>query len=146
VLLQLCAVYLFEYVAQGCAAKVRPKIEYNIGCPELYAGLSLCYQVTIHTLPILPGDNPYSPYATRWQSILSLLPGDNSYSFYTTRWQSILSLCYQVTIHTLLSTRWQSILSLLPGDNPYSPSVRHKLVGAISQRLLQIWTWNFKGA
>ena len=65
VMLQLCAVYLFEYVAQGCAAKVRPKIEYNIGCPELYAGLSLCYQVTIHTLLILPGDNPYSPYAIR---------------------------------------------------------------------------------
>ena len=44
-LFQLCAVYLFEYIAQGCAAKVRPKKEYNIGCPELYASLSLCYQV-----------------------------------------------------------------------------------------------------
>lgn len=43
----LCAVYLFEYIAQGCAAKVRPKKEYNIGCPELYAGLSLCYQAGV---------------------------------------------------------------------------------------------------
>ncbi|KAL4224554.1 hypothetical protein ACF0H5_015256 [Mactra antiquata] len=43
----LCAVYLFEYIAQGCAAKVRPKIEYNVGCPELYAGLSLCYQAGV---------------------------------------------------------------------------------------------------
>lgn len=43
----LFAVYLFEYVAQGCAAKVRPKAEYNIGCPELYAGLSLCYQAGV---------------------------------------------------------------------------------------------------
>ncbi|WAR03849.1 CLN3-like protein [Mya arenaria] len=45
--INLCAVYLFEYVAQGCAAKVRPKKEYNIGCPELYAGLSLCYQAGV---------------------------------------------------------------------------------------------------
>lgn len=43
----LFAVYLFEYVAQGCAAKVRPKKEYNIGCPELYAALSLCYQAGV---------------------------------------------------------------------------------------------------
>ncbi|XP_052212437.1 battenin-like isoform X3 [Dreissena polymorpha] len=43
----LCVVYLFEYVAQGCAAKVRPKDEYHIGCPELYAGLSLCYQAGV---------------------------------------------------------------------------------------------------
>ncbi|XP_061181505.1 battenin-like [Saccostrea echinata] len=42
--LNLCAVYLFEYVAQGCAAKVRPKSEYNKGCPELFAALSFCYQ------------------------------------------------------------------------------------------------------
>ncbi|XP_060607372.1 battenin-like isoform X4 [Ruditapes philippinarum] len=45
--LNLSAVYLFEYIAQGCAAKVRPKSEYNIGCPELYAGLSLCYQAGV---------------------------------------------------------------------------------------------------
>jgi hypothetical protein len=45
-LFQLCIVYMFEYVAQGSAAKVRPKSEYNKGCPELYAGLSLCYQVS----------------------------------------------------------------------------------------------------
>lgn len=44
-LFQLCLVYMFEYVAQGSAAKVRPKAEYNTGCPELYAALSLCYQV-----------------------------------------------------------------------------------------------------
>lgn len=43
----LCAVYLFEYIVQGCAAKVRPKSEYNIGCPELYAALSLCYQAGV---------------------------------------------------------------------------------------------------
>lgn len=43
----LCIVYMFEYVAQGCAAKVRPKSEYNKGCPELYAGLSLCYQAGV---------------------------------------------------------------------------------------------------
>ncbi|VDI01087.1 battenin [Mytilus galloprovincialis] len=41
--LNLAAVYMFEYVAQGSAAKVRPKTEYNKGCPELYASLSLCY-------------------------------------------------------------------------------------------------------
>ncbi|XP_053384064.1 battenin-like isoform X2 [Mercenaria mercenaria] len=45
--LNLSAVYLFEYIAQGCAAKVRPKSEYNVGCPELYAGLSLCYQAGV---------------------------------------------------------------------------------------------------
>lgn len=45
---QLCAVYLFEYVAQGCAAKVRPASEYNKGCPELFAALSFCYQVQVH--------------------------------------------------------------------------------------------------
>lgn len=45
--INLCAVYLFEYVAQGCAAKVRPSSEYHIGCPELYAGLSLCYQAGV---------------------------------------------------------------------------------------------------
>ncbi|XP_033752569.1 battenin-like [Pecten maximus] len=43
----LCAVYLFEYIVQGCAAKVRPKSEYNVGCPELYAALSLCYQAGV---------------------------------------------------------------------------------------------------
>ena len=43
----LCIVYMFEYVAQGSAAKVRPKSEYNKGCPELYAGLSLCYQAGV---------------------------------------------------------------------------------------------------
>lgn len=43
----LCAVYLFEYVVQGCSAKVRPKSEYNVGCPELYAGLALCYQAGV---------------------------------------------------------------------------------------------------
>ncbi|XP_052064252.1 battenin-like [Mytilus californianus] len=43
----LAAVYMFEYVAQGSAAKVRPKTEYNKGCPELYAGLSLCYQAGV---------------------------------------------------------------------------------------------------
>lgn len=43
----LCVVYMFEYVAQGSAAKVRPKNEYNIGCPELYASLSLCYQAGV---------------------------------------------------------------------------------------------------
>lgn len=45
---QLCAVYLFEYVAQGCASKVRPASEYNKGCPELFAALSFCYQVQVH--------------------------------------------------------------------------------------------------
>ncbi|CAC5391922.1 BTS [Mytilus coruscus] len=45
--LNLAAVYMFEYVAQGSAAKVRPKTEYNKGCPELYAGLSLCYQAGV---------------------------------------------------------------------------------------------------
>jgi len=45
--LNLFAVYLFEYVAQGCAAKVRPDSEYHVGCPELYAGLSLCYQAGV---------------------------------------------------------------------------------------------------
>lgn len=43
----ICTVYMFEYVAQGCAAKVRPKSEYNIGCPELYAALSFCYQAGV---------------------------------------------------------------------------------------------------
>ncbi|XP_048727981.2 battenin-like [Ostrea edulis] len=43
----LCVVYMFEYVAQGCAAKVRPKSEYNKGCPELYASLSFCYQAGV---------------------------------------------------------------------------------------------------
>ncbi|KAK3103540.1 hypothetical protein FSP39_019999, partial [Pinctada imbricata] len=43
----LCTVYVFEYVAQGCAAKVRPKSEYNKGCPELFAALSLCYQAGV---------------------------------------------------------------------------------------------------
>uniref|UniRef100_K1PV41 Battenin n=1 Tax=Magallana gigas TaxID=29159 RepID=K1PV41_MAGGI len=45
--LQLCAVYLFEYVAQGCASKVRPASEYNKGCPELFAALSFCYQAGV---------------------------------------------------------------------------------------------------
>ncbi|XP_078332911.1 battenin-like isoform X1 [Crassostrea virginica] len=45
--INLCAVYLFEYVAQGCAAKVRPKTEYNKGCPELFAALSFCYQAGV---------------------------------------------------------------------------------------------------
>ncbi|XP_063400661.1 battenin-like [Mytilus trossulus] len=45
--LNLAAVYMFEYVAQGSAAKVRPKSEYNKGCPELYASLSLCYQAGV---------------------------------------------------------------------------------------------------
>ncbi|XP_070199542.1 battenin-like isoform X3 [Littorina saxatilis] len=40
----LCAVYVFEYVARGCAAKVRPASEYHVGCPELYAAIQLCYQ------------------------------------------------------------------------------------------------------
>lgn len=43
--IQLSAVYMFEYVAQACANKVRPGKEYNVGCPELYASLQLCYQV-----------------------------------------------------------------------------------------------------
>jgi len=43
----LCAVYVFEYVARGCAAKVRPKDEYHKGCPELYAGIQLCYQAGV---------------------------------------------------------------------------------------------------
>ncbi|KAK7491428.1 hypothetical protein BaRGS_00017257 [Batillaria attramentaria] len=41
----LSAVYVFEYVARGCAAKVRPSSEYHVGCPELYAALQLCYQI-----------------------------------------------------------------------------------------------------
>ncbi|XP_041367716.1 battenin-like isoform X2 [Gigantopelta aegis] len=45
--LNLCAVYVFEYVARGCAAKARPSTEYNIGCPELYAALQLCYQAGV---------------------------------------------------------------------------------------------------
>lgn len=45
--LNLCAVYLFEYVAQGCASKVRPASEYNKGCPELFAALSFCYQAGV---------------------------------------------------------------------------------------------------
>eukprot|EP00058_Branchiostoma_floridae_P016113 XP_002601601.1 hypothetical protein BRAFLDRAFT_85830 [Branchiostoma floridae] len=40
-------VYLFEYVARACAAKVRPKDEYNIGCPELYSALQFCYQAGV---------------------------------------------------------------------------------------------------
>ncbi|KAK6192600.1 hypothetical protein SNE40_004044 [Patella caerulea] len=43
----LCAVYVFEYVARGCAAKVRHKSEYHVGCPELYAALQLCYQAGV---------------------------------------------------------------------------------------------------
>ncbi|XP_005106996.1 battenin [Aplysia californica] len=43
----LCAVYVFEYVARGCAAKARPKSEYHVGCPELYAALQLCYQAGV---------------------------------------------------------------------------------------------------
>ncbi|XP_046373340.2 battenin-like [Haliotis rufescens] len=43
----LAAVYVFEYVARGCAAKVRPKSEYHVGCPELYAALQLCYQAGV---------------------------------------------------------------------------------------------------
>lgn len=45
--LNLCVVYLFEYVAQGCAAKVRPMSDYNKGCPELFAALSFCYQAGV---------------------------------------------------------------------------------------------------
>ncbi|KAH9500453.1 G1/S-specific cyclin cln3 [Bulinus truncatus] len=45
--LNLCGVYVFEYVARGCAAKVRPSKEYNVGCPELYASLQLCYQAGV---------------------------------------------------------------------------------------------------
>ncbi|XP_076471720.1 battenin-like [Babylonia areolata] len=45
--LNLCAVYVFEYVARGCAAKVRPDKEYHVGCPELYAALQLCYQMGV---------------------------------------------------------------------------------------------------
>ncbi|CAL1541517.1 unnamed protein product [Lymnaea stagnalis] len=45
--INLCGVYVFEYVARGCAAKVRPSKEYNIGCPELYASLQLCYQAGV---------------------------------------------------------------------------------------------------
>ncbi|KAK3598100.1 hypothetical protein CHS0354_036083 [Potamilus streckersoni] len=43
----LAAVYMFEYVAQGCAAKVRPHTEYNASCPELFAGIALCYQAGV---------------------------------------------------------------------------------------------------
>ncbi|KAL3843107.1 hypothetical protein ACJMK2_021060 [Sinanodonta woodiana] len=43
----LAAVYMFEYVAQGCAAKVRPHSEYNASCPELFAGIALCYQAGV---------------------------------------------------------------------------------------------------
>lgn len=43
----LCLVYTFAYVAQGCAAKVRPKRGYNAGCPELYESLQLCYQAGV---------------------------------------------------------------------------------------------------
>ncbi|XP_070199541.1 battenin-like isoform X2 [Littorina saxatilis] len=43
----LCAVYVFEYVARGCAAKVRPASEYHVGCPELYAAIQLCYQAGV---------------------------------------------------------------------------------------------------
>ncbi|BFZ04039.1 hypothetical protein BsWGS_07078 [Bradybaena similaris] len=45
--INLSAVYMFEYVAQACAAKVRPSKEYNVGCPELYASLQLCYQAGV---------------------------------------------------------------------------------------------------
>ncbi|XP_059162551.1 battenin-like [Physella acuta] len=45
--INLCAVYVFEYVPQACAAKVRPSKEYHIGCPELYAALQLCYQAGV---------------------------------------------------------------------------------------------------
>lgn len=45
--INLCAVYVFEYVARGCAAKVRPTDEYHKGCPELYASLQLCYQAGV---------------------------------------------------------------------------------------------------
>ncbi|CAG5121414.1 unnamed protein product [Candidula unifasciata] len=45
--INLCAVYMFEYVAQACAAKVRSSKEYNVGCPELYASLQLCYQAGV---------------------------------------------------------------------------------------------------
>ncbi|KAK3756838.1 hypothetical protein RRG08_048884 [Elysia crispata] len=45
--INLCLVYIFEYVARGCAAKVRPTREYNVGCPELYAALQLCYQAGV---------------------------------------------------------------------------------------------------
>ncbi|KAI8783883.1 battenin isoform X1 [Biomphalaria glabrata] len=45
--LNLSGVYVFEYVARGCAAKVRPSKEYNVGCPELYASLQLCYQAGV---------------------------------------------------------------------------------------------------
>lgn len=45
--INLGAVYAFEYVARGCAAKVRPQSEYHVGCPELYAALQLCYQAGV---------------------------------------------------------------------------------------------------
>ena len=50
--MQLCAVYVFEYVARGCAAKVRPQSEYHVGCPELYAALQLCYQVSFQQVDL----------------------------------------------------------------------------------------------
>ncbi|KAL5502536.1 hypothetical protein EMCRGX_G009332 [Ephydatia muelleri] len=44
----LSAVYVFEYIAQGCGGKARPKSEYNeTSCPELYASLQLCYQAGV---------------------------------------------------------------------------------------------------
>ena len=108
---QLFAVYLFEYVAQGCAAKVRPKKEYNIGCPELYAALSLCYQVILSELNLTQNfslcDSCINPIALRKAKI--------AYNFG-------LFECKRVKVFIVLSmVQWSKHKSVLEMSSLYFP-------------------------
>ncbi|GFO18161.1 carboxylic ester hydrolase [Plakobranchus ocellatus] len=62
--INLCLVYIFEYVSRGCAAKVRPSSEYNVGCPELYAALQLCYQLFTFCCPLASKDLDFGLFVT----------------------------------------------------------------------------------